>query len=114
MIVVLVGLACSSGDGETEFVVTSEEGEVEVAETPSRSSLLEGVEIVRTVPPTAEGEGEVRALNQSGPRRGGVLAAPMVFCNPPDPAIDSASDRLDLSSPPLVTEIHAGLTRISR
>ena len=36
----------------------------------------------------------------------------MVFCKPPDPAIDSASDRPDLTSPSLVTEIHAGLTRI--
>ena len=36
----------------------------------------------------------------------------MIVCPPPDPAIDSAIDRFDFSSPSLVTEIHAGLTRI--
>ena len=30
----------------------------------SRSSLLEGVEIVRSVPPTAGGEGDVQPLNR--------------------------------------------------
>ena len=112
MIVVSVGLACSSGDGQVESVATSGDGEVEVVETPSRSPLLEGVEIVRTVPPTAEGEGEVQPLNQSGPRRGGVLAAPMAWCPIPDPAIDDAYEVVSLSSTSLVTEIHAGLTRI--
>ena len=36
----------------------------------------------------------------------------MINCPPPDPAIDTASVRFDFSSPSLVTEIHAGLTRI--
>ena len=27
-------------------------------------------------------------LNRSGPRRGGVLAAPLFWCRSPDPAID--------------------------
>ena len=112
VIVVSLGLACSNSDGETELVATNEDGEVDVVETPSGSSLLEGVEIVRTVPPTAEGEGEVRALNQSGPRRGGVLAAPMTWCPIPDPAIDDAYEIVSLNSTSLVTEIHAGLTRI--
>lgn len=112
LVVVSLGSACSSGDVEDELGIESEDGESEVAETAKRSSLLEGVEIVRTAPPTAEGEGDVQPINQSGPRSRGVLAAPMNFCKQPDPAIDSASDRADLSSPPLVTEIHAGLTRI--
>ena len=36
----------------------------------------------------------------------------MIMCPPPDPAIDHASSQIDLSSPSLVTEIHAGLTQI--
>ncbi len=110
VVFVSLGLACNGGDGEIELVATSEEGEAVVAETPSRSSLLEGVEIVRTVPPTAEGEGDVQPLNRSGPRRGGVLASSSTMCPIPDPAIDSAS-LFSVDSPPLVTEIHAGLMR---
>ena len=105
-----LGLACSSGDGGIEL--TSDGAGGEASESPASSSLLEGVEIVKTLPPTAEGERDVQPLNRSGPRRGGVLASPMMVCPPPDPAIDFASDRPDLSSPSLVTEIHAELTRI--
>ena len=67
--------------------------------------------MVKTVPPTAEGD-VVQPLNPSGPLSGGVSAVPMIVCPAPDPAIDSATDRFDFSSPSLVTEIHAGLTRI--
>ena len=81
-------------------------------ESPAESVMMEGVEVVRSLPPTVEGESFVEPLNPTGPRRGGVLAAPMISCRPPDPAIDDASAWHDLSSPPLVTEIHAGLTRI--
>lgn len=112
LVVVSLGLACNGGDGEIELVATSEDEAAEVVKTQSRSSLLEGVEIVRTVPPTAEGEGDVQPINQSGPRSGGVLAAPMAWCPVPDPAIDDAYQRVALDSTSLVTEIHAGLTRI--
>ena len=79
---------------------------------PTVSSVMEGVEVVKAVPPTAEGVTIVGPLNPTGPTRGGVLAAPMINCPPPDPAIDTASVQFDFSSPSLVTEIHAGLTRI--
>ena len=110
VIVVSLGFACSGEDGDVESVSGNEGGEV--VGTPARSSLLEGVEVVRTLPPTAQGEGEVQPLNKSGPRRGGVLAAPMTWCRDPDPAIDFASEYSSLNDTPLVTEIHAGLTRI--
>lgn len=109
-IVVLLGLSCSGGDGEIESVTGDEGGEV--VETPARSSLLEGVEVDRSSPPTVEGETVVQPLNPTGPTTGGVLASPMLVCPPPDPAIDHASELFDFSSPSLVTEIHAGLTRI--
>ena len=47
--------------------------------TAPPTSVLEGVEIVKTIPPTPEGD-EPEPLNQTGPRRGGVLAAPMSWC----------------------------------
>ena len=76
------------------------------------TSVLEGIEIVETLPPTAEGD-EPEPLNQTGPRRGGVLAAPMSWCPIHDPAIDSALGHFGINSVPLVTEIHAGLTNLS-
>lgn len=111
-IVVSLGLACSGGDGEIESVATSEDEEKEVVETPSRSSLMEGVEVVRTAPPTAEGGDDVQPLSSTGPRSGGVLAAPMTWCPIPDPAIDDAYQLVALNATSLVTEIHAGLTSI--
>ena len=64
---------------------------------------------------------EVRELNRDAPLRGGVLAVPIEFCRVPDPAIDAASSLKStgaashgdsMMATPLVTEIHAGLTRI--
>ena len=57
--------------------------------TAAPTSVLEGIEIVQTLPPTEEGD-EPEPLNQAGPRRGGVLAAPMSWCPVHDPGIDSA------------------------
>ena len=94
------GLACSDGEPQTG------------APDPTVSAMLEGVEVDKSLLPTVEGVTIVEPLNPTGPRRGGVLAAPMILCPPPDSAIDYASDRSELSSPSLVTEIHAGLTRI--
>lgn len=106
------GIACSSGESPTESAKTPDVAEA-VTPDPTVSSMMEGVEIDKSLPPTAEGVTIVEPLNPTGPSRGGVLAAPMVMCPPPDPAIDAASVGLiDLSSPSLVTEIHAGLTRI--
>ncbi len=105
------GIACSSGESPTESAKTPDVGETATTD-PTVSSVMEGVEIDKSLPPTAEGVTIVEPLNPTGPRRGGVLAAPMVMCPPPDPAIDHASSRSDFSSPSLVTEIHAGLTRI--
>lgn len=76
------------------------------------TSILEGVEIVETIPPTAEGD-EPEPLNAPGPRRGGVLAAPLVWCKIPDPAIDGAVEASSIISLPLVPEIHAGLMKLS-
>ena len=76
------------------------------------TSLLEGIEIIETIPPTAEGD-EPQPLNQEGPRRGGVLAAPMAWCGVPDPAIDGAVEISSISHLPLVPEIHAGLMKLS-
>ena len=103
------GLACSGSETE---IATVEVGIVEATVQPTPSSLMEGVEVDKSLPPTVEGQAVVQGLNRSGPISGGVLAAPMIVCPPPDPAIDSAVDRFDFSSPSLVTEIHAGLTRI--
>ena len=76
------------------------------------TSILEGIEIVETIPPTAEGD-EPEPLNTTGPRRGGVLAAPMTWCPIHDPAIDSSLGLFGIDHLPLVTEIHAGLTKLS-
>ena len=105
------GIACSSGESPTESEGTRESTEA-VTPDPTVSSMMEGVEIDRSLPPTAEGASIVEPLNPTGPRRGGVLAAPMSWCGDPDPAIDFASDYSSLNYAPLVTEIHAGLTRI--
>ena len=105
------GVACSNEGAQTESAVASEfVGTVEA--DPTVSSVMEGVDIVKTLPPTAEGEGDVRPLNRSGPVSGGVLASPMAWCPIPDPAIDDAYERVALNSTSLVTEIHAGVTRI--
>lgn len=105
------GVACSDEESATESAVKSEVADA-VEPDPTVSSVMEGVEIVRTVPPTAEGEGDVQPLGRSGPISGGVLAAPSSWCGDPDPAIDFASEYSSLNYPPLVTEIHAGLTRV--
>ena len=76
------------------------------------TSVLAGVEIVKTIPPTAEGD-DPESLNPDGPRRGGVLAAPLSWCRIHDPAIDAALGAFIIESAPLVTEIHAGLTKLS-
>lgn len=78
----------------------------------TQSSILEGVEIVETIPPTAEGD-EPEPLNQDGPRRGGVLAAPAFSCSIADPAIDGAAEAMWIDDPSIVTEIHAGLFKLS-
>ncbi len=107
----LSGFACSNDVSSTESAETREIADT-VESDPTISSVMEGVEVVKSVPPTVEGETVVQGLNRSGPVSGGVLAAPMTVCPPPDPAIDSATERFDFGSPSLVTEIHAGLTRI--
>ena len=89
-----IGLACSGG------------------ESPAESSVMDGVEVVKSVPPTVEVETVVQGLNRSVPVSGGVLAAPMSRCPSPDPAIDDAYQLVSLDLTPLVTEIHAGLTQI--
>ena len=94
-----ISMACTSED----FPSTN---------TAAPTSVLEGIEIVKTIPPTAEGD-EPEPLNSDGPRRGGVLAAPMSWCPIYDPAIDSALGPFSIDGVPLVTEIHAGLTRLS-
>ena len=103
-------VACSNEGSPTESAVASEVVDTVEADPPV-SSVMEGVEIVKSPPPTADGE-TVQPLNQRGPLSGGVLASPMIACPPPDPAIDHASAQFDLSSPSLVTEIYAGLTRV--
>lgn len=95
--------ACTSDTPQVEPTPTSE---------PTSSPLMEGIEIVDSPPPTVEGETFVEPLNPKGPRRGGVLAAPSLWCQSPDPAIDFSSEYSSLGDAPLVTEIHAGLTRI--
>ncbi len=107
----LVLAACSNEGSPSESPATSETADT-VEPDPTVSSVMEGIEVVKSAPPTAEGVTIVEPLNPTGPTRGGVLAAPMINCPPPDPAIDTASVRFDFSSPSLVTEIHAGLTRI--
>ena len=104
-------MLCLGCSGRDDAVEKSGDSVKAPAPESSESSLMEGVEVVKTVPPTAEGD-VVQPLNPSGPLSGGVSAVPMIVCPAPDPAIDSATDRFDFSSPSLVTEIHAGLTRI--
>ena len=79
---------------------------------PAATSVLEGIEIVETIPPTAEGD-DPKPLNPDGPQRGGVLAAPVYQCAIADPAIDEAVERLTIDDPIIVTEIHAGLLKLS-
>ena len=89
------GFACSNNVSPTESAEMREVANV-VTPDPTFSSVMEGVEVVKSVPPTVEGETVVQGLNRSGPVSGGVLAAPMTVCPPPDPAIDSATERFDL------------------
>ena len=107
----LILAACSNEGSPTESPATSETADT-VEPDPTASAMMEGIEVDKSLPPTVEGETIVEPLNPTGPRRGGVLTAPMINCPPPDPAIDTASVQFDFSSPSLVTEIHAGLTRI--
>ena len=101
-----VGIACDANDA------TSTPASISIDPEPTVSSLLEGIEIVESPPPTVEGETFVEPLNPTGPQRGRVLAAPLTWCGSPDPAIDFASEYSSLNGAPLVTEIDAGLTRI--
>ncbi len=104
IVIALIGVSIAS------IACTSEDPPS--APTDPTSSVLQGIEIVETLPPTAEGD-EPEPLNPQGPRRGGVLAAPMNWCPIHDPAIDSALGLFGINNLPLVTEIHAGLTRLS-
>ena len=69
------GIACSSGESPTESAGTPDVGETATTD-PTVSSMMEGVEVDKSLPPTAEGVTIVEPLNPTGPRRGGVLAAP--------------------------------------
>ena len=100
----IASIACSGENSETS--IPNE------AAPPATTSVLEGVEIVETIPPTAEGE-EPEPLNSEGPRRGGVLASPVFSCGIADPAIDGAAEWLMVDDPIIVTEIHAGLFKLS-
>ena len=102
-VVLVLSFACTTDAPQVEPTSTSE---------PTSSPLLEGIEIVKSPPPTAEGETIIEPLNPTGPQRGGVLAAPLLWCGSPDPAIDFASEYSTMNHTPLVAEIHAGLTRI--
>ena len=100
----LIGISIAS-------IACANEGVPSTAAAPP-TSVLAGVEIVKTIPPTAEGD-DPESLNPDGPRRGGVLAAPLSWCRIHDPAIDAALGAFIIESAPLVTEIHAGLTKLS-
>ena len=102
-VVSVLSFACTSDASQVEPTSTSE---------PTTSPLMEGIEIVESPPPTAEGETFVEPLNPTGPRRGGVLAVPTTHCPIPDPAIDSESALISLNFAPMVPEIHAGLAKI--
>ncbi len=102
-----LGLACSVGDVDVESGAGNEGGDG--VETPSRSSLMEGVEVVKTVPPTVEGETIVEPLNPTGPRRGGVFRTPSGNLLIPDPALFSPSSRIEQ----LFGEIYSGLMRLT-
>ena len=109
----LVAILCLGCSGRYDVVEPSggdDSAEATATESPE-SSLMEGIEVVKSPPPTSESEMVVQGLNRSGPVSGGVLASPSPVCPILDPAIDAAA-HLSLASPPLVTEIHAGLTRI--
>ena len=86
----LILAACSNEESPTGSVVTLEAAAT-VEPDPTISSVMEGIEVVKSAPPTAEGVTIVEPLNPTGPTRGGVLAVPMINCPPPDPAIDTAS-----------------------
>ena len=100
----IASAACSSKSTETS---TPNEA-AHIAPT----SVLEGIEIVETIPPSPETE-DPEPLNSDGPRHGGILAAPLNWCPIHDPAIDPALTRFSVVSVPLVTEIHAGLIKLS-
>ena len=100
----IASVACSGESSETSISNT--------ASPTATTSVLEGIEIVETIPPTAEGE-EPEPLNSDGPLRGGVLAAPVFSCAIADPAIDAAAESLVINYPVVVTEIHAGLLRLN-
>lgn len=76
------------------------------------STLLEGIEIVETIPPTQPGDAP-EPLHSAGPRSGGILAAPAFSCGIPDPAIDGAAEQAWIDDPLIVTEIHAGIFALS-
>ena len=109
-VVLALSVACREG-ATTEVAETASEVEPE-ATMSDVSSVMEGIEVVNSVPPTVEGETVLQGLDRSGPVNGGVLAAPMAWCPIPDPAIDDVYERVSLNSTSLVTEIHAGLMRI--
>ena len=55
--------------------------------------------------------GEVSGL-EGARTPGGVLRYPVTACSEPDPAIDRSIGTRNIANPPLVAEIHAGLTRV--
>ena len=82
-------LACAMGDSTLDTGVTQDGDFV--------------VELLATV--DEDGLNEVRS--------GGVLKYPTNFCADPDPAIDRSIAWRNIGNPPVVTEIHAGLTRVN-
>ena len=103
--VVMLCLGCS---GRDDAVENSGDSVETPAPESSESSLMEGVEVVKTVPPTAEG-GVVQPLNPSGPLSGGVFLTPSGNLLIPDPALFSPSGRIE----PLLGEIYSGLMRLT-
>ena len=82
-------LACAMGDSTLDSGVTQDGDFV--------------VELLATV--------DEDRLNEV--RSGGVLKYPTNFCADPDPAIDRSIAWRNIGNPPVVTEIHAGLTRVN-
>ncbi len=100
----ILQIACTAG--------TTEDSSPVLETIEPTTSILEGIEIVETIPPTTEGD-EPEPLNNDGPRRGGVLAVPAFSCSIVDPAIDGAAEFLHIADPIIGTEIHAGLFKLS-
>lgn len=89
LVALVLMVSCDPGESALD---TEETGERDVV-----------VDVLATI--EDDGLGEAR----SG---GGVLKYPTNFCSDPDPAIDRSIAWRNIGHPPLVTEIHAGLTRV--